>query len=527
MRVLVTESLSERGLEVLREDFDVDVSEDLATGDLKSAVAPYDALVVRSQTKVTSAVIEAAENLKVIARAGIGIDNVDVDAATRRGVMVLNAPQSNIVSAAEHTMALMLAQARHIPAANQELKAGRWERDKYQGVELHGKTLGLVGLGRVGSLVAQRAATFGMRLIAYDPYVSRDKAREIGVELMPTFEALLVQADFVSIHLPKTPETENFIGERELALMKEGARLINTSRGGIVDEDALVKSLKDGHLEGAAVDVFATEPAIRNPLFEFDEAVVTPHLGAATVEAQDKAGVTIAQMVRLALKGEFVPYAVNLAAGTEIPEVVRPFMPLAERLGGLLTGLAEEPLNSIECQYLGRLAEVDTRVLTLAAVKGVLSGVVHEPLSYVNAPVIAQERGIAVHESKSTVSRDYVNLIALRGVHEDGEVSVAGTLVGKRGGDRIVRVLDFDVDMAPAKYMGFFLYEDRPGVIGKVGSVLGENQINIASMEVGRKSQGGLAVMGFTVDDPIADDVFKRIVEQIGAEHAHFVTLPD
>ncbi|MEX0991462.1 MAG: phosphoglycerate dehydrogenase [Actinomycetota bacterium] len=527
MRVLVTEALSERGLEVLREDFEVDVREDLATGDLTSAVGPYDALVVRSQTKVSAGVIDAAENLKVVARAGIGIDNVDVDAATRKGVVVLNAPQSNIVSAAEHTIALLLSQARHIPAANAVMKSGSWERERFQGVELQGKTLGLVGMGRVGTMVAQRCAAFGMRLIAFDPYVSRDKAREMGVELMPTLEALLVQADFVSIHLPKTPETEDFIGERELTLMKEGARLVNTSRGGIVDEDALTKALKDGHLAGAALDVFATEPALKSPLFEFDEVVVTPHLGASTVEAQDKAGVTIAQMVRLALRGEFVPYAVNLAAGAEIPEVVRPFMPLAEKLGGLLTGLAEGALQTIECQYLGRLAEVDTRVLTLAAVKGTLAGVVHEPLSYVNAPVIAQERGIAVHETKTSVSRDYVNLISLRATTEDGDVSVAGTLVGKRGGDRIVRVLDFDVDMQPAHFMAFFLYEDRPGVIGKVGDALGTAGINVASMEVGRRSQGGLAVMGLTVDDPIPDEVFSDMVREIGAEHAHFIVLPE
>ena len=527
MRVLVTEPLSERGLEVLREDFDVDVREDLATGDLAGNISPYDALVVRSQTKVSANVIEAAEHLKVVARAGIGIDNVDVDAATRRGVVVLNAPQSNIIAAAEHTIALMLAQARHIPTATATLKSGVWERERYQGVELQSKTLGLVGMGRVGTLVAQRCQSFGMRLIAFDPYVSRDKAREMGVELMPTLEALLVQSDFVTIHLPKTPETENFIGEREMALMKEGARLINTSRGGIVDEDALTKSLKDGHLAGASLDVFATEPATRSPLFEFDQVVVTPHLGASTVEAQDKAGVTIAQMVRLALRGEFVPYAVNLAAGAEIPEVVRPFMPLAERLGGLLTGLSEGAIQTIECQYLGRLADVDTRVLTLAAVKGALSGVVHEPLSYVNAPVIAQEREIAVHETKTSVSRDYVNLISLRAVTEEGEVSVAGTLVGKRGGDRIVRVLDFDVDVAPAPYMGFFLYEDRPGVIGSVGSILGGAGINVASMEVGRRSQGGLAVMVLTVDEPIPDDVFNEMTAKIGAQHAHFVIVPE
>ncbi len=526
MQVLVTEELSERGLEVLREDFQVDVREDLAKGDLVSAIAPYNALVVRSQTQVTAEVIEAGPDLKVIARAGIGLDNVDVEAATRRGVLVLNAPQSNIVSAAEHTVALLLSQARHIPQAHAALKGGEWARNRFMGVEIAGKTLGLVGLGRVGTIVAQRALAFGMRVVAYDPYVSREKAKELGIEMMPTLEALLVQSDFVSIHLPRTPETEGFIGERELTLMKEGARLINTARGSIVDEDALVKALKDGHLAGAALDVFSNEPVTKHALFEFDNVVVTPHLGASTAEAQDKAGVAIAQMVRLALKGEFVPYAVNLSAGAEVSEMVRPFLELAERLGALVNGLSDGPLQTIECSYLGRLAEVDTRVLTIAAIKGALSGVVHEPLSFVNAPVIAHERGLEIHESRSSVSRDYVNLVAVKGVSEAGEVSVAGTMVGKRGG-HIVRAFDFEIDMAPARYMAFILYEDRPGVIGRVGSRLGAASVNIAAMSVGRRSQGGLAVMALTVDSPIPDDVFDEMVKEIGAQHAHFVVLPE
>lgn len=526
MRVLVTESLSERGLEVLREDFEVDVRTELAKGDLVGEIAPYDALVVRSATQVTAEVIEAGENLKVVARAGIGLDNVDVDAATRRGIVVLNAPQSNIVSAAEHTVALMLAQARRIPEACLSLKGGAWERSKFEGVELQGKTLGLIGMGRVGTLVGQRMLAFGVRVIAFDPYVSRDKAKELGVELMPTLEALLVQSDIVSVHLPRTPETEKFIGEREFGLMKEGVRLVNTARGSIIDEDALLKALKDGHVAGAALDVFSTEPMTKSPLFELDNVVVTPHLGASTAEAQDKAGVTIAQMVRLALRGEFVPYAVNLSTG-EVPEQVRPFMSIAEKLGGLLRGLSEAGIQSIDCQYLGRLAEVDTRVLTLSVLKGALGPVVNEPLSLVNVPIVAAERGIEVNESKSSVSRDYVNLISLRANTEAGELTVAGTLVGKRSGDRFVRIMDFDVDMAPARHMAFFLYEDVPGIIGKVGTIIGGSGINIASMDVGRKAQGGQAVMGLTLDSPLPEDVLSAIVEHVGAQHAHVVTLPD
>src|SRR5689334_8233392 len=298
MRILVTETLSERGLALLRRDFDVDVREELAKDGLAAAIEPYDALIVRSQTQVTAEVIEAGDNLKVVARAGIGLDNVDVEAATRRGVMVVNAPQSNILSAAEHTLALLLSQARMIPQADRALKQGEWARSRFQGVELAGKTLSVIGLGRLGAMVAYRAAAFGMRIIAFDSYVSRYGAKEMGVELMPGLEAVLVQADFLTIHIPRTPVTEGLIGERELALMKDGARLVNNARGGIVDEDALVKTLKDGHLGGAALDVFATEPTTESPLFELDDVVVTPHLGASTVEAQDKAGTAIAEMVR-------------------------------------------------------------------------------------------------------------------------------------------------------------------------------------------------------------------------------------
>ena len=526
MKVLVTEPLSERGLDLLREDFQVDVRPELASEGLAEAIGPYDALIVRSQTRVDATVLDAAENLKVVARAGIGLDNVDVEACTRRGVLVVNAPQSNIVSAAEHAIALLLAQARNIPQASQALKSGEWARDRYQGVELAGKTLGVIGIGRVGAMVAARALAFGMRVIAFDPYVSRDRAREMGVELMPTLEALLVQSDFVSIHLPRTPETEGLIGERELSLLKDGARIVNTARGGILDEDALVKALKDRRVAGAALDVFAEEPTTESDLFAFEEVVVTPHLGASTVEAQDKAGTTIAEMVRLALRGEFVPYGVNVSAGAEVPEVVRPFLPLAERLGAILTGLAEGAISSVSFEYLGRIAEADTRVLTLAALKGCLGGVVHEPVSFVNAPVIARERGISVTETKSTVSSDYVNLVTLRASTEAGEVSVGGTLVGKRDGERIVRVDDFDIDLAPAAHMTFFLYEDRPGVIGRVGTVLGEAGVNVGAAVVARKAQGGAALMTLTTDGPVPPEVQERIVAEIGADRARSIVVP-
>ncbi len=526
MRVLVTEKLSSAGLDLLRKDFQVDVRPDLATGALAGEIGPYDALVVRSQTRVGEDVLAAAEQLKVVARAGIGVDNVDVEAATRRGVLVVNAPQSNVVSAAEHTMALLLAQARNLPQADADLRAGRWERTKWQGVELQAKTLGVIGLGRVGALVSSRALAFGMRIIAYDPYVPSDRAKEMGVDLMPTLESLLVQADFVTIHLPRTPDTDGLLGERELSLMKRGARLVNTARGGIVDEHALAKAIEDGRLAGAALDVFAEEPATDSPLFHHPNVVVTPHLGASTIEAQDKAGVTVAEMVRLALRGEFVPYAVNVSAGAEVSEIVRPFVSLAERLGALLVGLSESGVRSVECAYLGRIAEADTRVLTLAVLKGILRTVVNEPVSFVNAPMLARERGLGVSETRSTVSQDYVSAIFLRADTEDGPVSVGGTLVGKKNNERVMQVWDFDVEIAPAEHMVFFVYLDRPGVIGKVGTILGERGINIATMEVGRQSEGGNALMGLTVDSPVPSEVLDRVAEEIGATRLRAITLP-
>ncbi len=525
MRVLITEELSEQGLDLLRKDAQVDVRTDLADGDLAAEIAPYDALIIRSATQVDAAVLEAATNLKVVARAGIGLDNVDVEAATRRGVMVVNAPQSNVISAAEHTMALLLAQARNVPQAHAGLLAGRWERKAWEGVELAGKTLGLIGLGRVGSLVASRAGGFGMRVIAFDPYVSTERAKEMCLEVMPTLEALLVQSDFVSIHLPRGPETEGLIGAKELRMMKAGARLVNTARGGIVDEDALAKSLEDGHLGGAALDVFAIEPTTDSPLYGLPGVVVTPHLGAATREAQDKAGVTVAEMVRLALRGEFVPYAVNVSAGAEVTEVVRPFVPLAEQMGSLAAGLADGGVRSVVASYLGRIAEHDTRVLTLAILKGILGRTVNEPVSFVNAPMLARDRGLTVSEMRSTVSQDYVSLVSLRAETEEASVTLEGTIVA-RDAERITKLDDFDVELAPAERMVFLNYEDRPGIIGAVGTIMGDAGINIATMDVGRRGQGQEALIVLTVDSDVPAAILDEIGTRIDARRVRAVTLP-
>jgi D-3-phosphoglycerate dehydrogenase / 2-oxoglutarate reductase len=527
MKVLVTEKLSAAGLERLREHVEVDVRIGLDPDELGGLIGDYDALIVRSATKVDARLLERAENMKVVGRAGIGLDNVDIDAATRQGVLVVNAPQSNVLSAAEHTMALLLAQARNVPQAHSALIAGSWERERWQGVELHGKTLGIVGLGRVGTLVAQRASAFGMRLIAYDPYVSATRAAQMGVELLDDVEEVCARADFLTIHLPKTPETTGIIGERQLNSVRPGVRIVNTARGGLVDESALVAALADGRVAGAAVDVFEGEPVTEHGLFGLDNVVVTPHLGASTAEAQDKAGLAIAEQVLLALRGEFVPYAVNLDIGSDIPEAVRPYLTLAERLGRVAVALAGGGIEGLHFEYHGGIAEHDTRALTLAGLKGAFSSVMHEPVTFVNAPLLARERGIAVQESKSSQSLDYVNLVQVRAECKGETVSVAGVLVGKRDTERLVRVYGYDLDMAFSPIMCFFRYEDRPGIVGIVGTLLGQSGVNIANMQVARHTEGGEALMGLAVDSPIPQEVLDRMVEGAGLHDARLIVLAE
>jgi D-3-phosphoglycerate dehydrogenase / 2-oxoglutarate reductase len=527
MKVLVTEKLSHTGLERLREHLDVDVRTGLTHEELMESIEDYDALVIRSATKVDAEVLERATNLKVVGRAGIGLDNVDVEGATRHGVLVVNAPQSNILSAAEHTMALLLAQARNIPQAHATLIGGEWARERWQGIELHGKTLGIVGLGRVGTLVAQRASAFGMRIVAYDPYLPPGRAAQMGVEMVPTIVEVARRADFLTIHLPKTPETVGIIGAKELAEARPGIRIINTARGGLVDEDALVKGLQQGTVGGAAVDVFNEEPVTDHPLFGLENVVVTPHLGASTAEAQDKAGLAIAEQVLLALRGEFVPYAVNLEVGAEISESVRPYLRLADRLARMATALAGTGIESLRFEYHGGLADHDTKALTLAGLKGAFSGVMHEPVTFVNAPLLARERGISVEESKFSQSLDYVNLMEVRAEGRDETVSVAGALVGKRDTERLVRVYGYDLDMTFSTYMTFFRYEDRPGVVGAVGSLLGEAGINIANMQVARQTEGGEALMGMAVDSPIPQEVLDKIVERVNMSDARLIVLEE
>ncbi len=525
--VLVAEEISAAGLDLLAAEFEVRSVDGTDRAALLPAMADVDALIVRSATKVDAGALAAVRRLRVVARAGIGLDNVDVAAATRAGVLVVNAPTANIVSAAEHAVALLLACARNLAAADAALKGGAWQRSRFTGVELADKVVGVVGLGRIGVLVAQRLAAFGVTLLAYDPYVPPARAVQAGARLVP-LDQLLRESDFITIHLPKTPETVGLIGERELALVKPGVRIVNAARGGLVDEQALATAIKDGRVAGAGLDVFETEPATSSPLFGFDSVVVTPHLGASTVEAQDKAGTAVARSVRLALRGEFVPDAVNVQAGGVVAEEVRPSLALTEKLGRLVTALAAGLPASLRVEVRGELAAYDVSVLQLAALKGLFTGVVEEGVTYVNAPLLAEERGVEVRLNTSPHSADYRNLVTVGGTLPTGEeISVAGTLTGPRGLEKLTAINGFDLELPPARHMAFFRYHDRPGVVGAVGQILGAADVNIASMQVARRSQGGEALMVITVDTALPPSALTEIVERVGASAGRIVDLSE
>ena len=523
--VLIAEELAPSVLAVLGDGFDVRHVDGADRAALLPALAQADAVLIRSATRVDAEALAAAPRLKVVARAGIGLDNVDVPAATARGVMVVNAPQSNIVSAAEQAVALLLACARNLAPADAALKAGRWERSRWTGVEVADKVVGVVGLGRIGVLFAQRMSAFGTQLIAYDPYVSPARAAQIGVRLVPLDE-LLRESDFISIHLPKTPETVGLIGAAELATCKPTVRIVNAARGGLLDEDALAKALAAGTVAGAGLDVFATEPCTDSPLFAFDTVVVAPHLGASTVEAQDKAGIAVARSVRLALEGEFVPDAVNVQAGGVVAEELRPALPLVEKLGRVFTALAGGVAASVQVLVRGEIAALDVSVLQLAALKGVFSEVVEEQVTFVNAPAIAAQRGVETSVATDPESPDYRNLVTVHGVLPTGAtVSVSGTLTGPRQVEKLTEVDGFDVELVAEQHLLFFRYEDRPGVVGQVGAHLGEAGVNIAGAQVSRTSQGGHALMALTVDSAPPPELLDAIAAAIGAESVRSVSL--
>ena len=519
-RVLITEKIADAGIERLREaGHDVDVKLNLSEEALLAEVRDADAVIIRSATTITKEVIKNGEKLLVIGRAGIGLDNVDVNAATEQGVMVVNAPKSNILSAAEHTIALILAQARNIPQANSALKTGRWERNEWTGVELADKTLGIIGLGRIGKLVAQRALAFGMNLVAYDPFVATERARQLSVQLM-SLEELIQVSDFLTIHVAKTPETENLINAELLSLAKPSLRIINVARGGIVNEVDLAEAVTTGNIAGAAIDVFENEPVTESPLFSLPQIVVTPHLGASTTEAQDKAGESIAEQVELALLGDFVPHAVNVAA-TEAAETVRPFLPLAEQLGAIFSGLLNELPEIVEIEFAGEIGGYDNKITELSAVKGLLAGIVDQPISYVNAIGVAKDHGVQIRSTTTTSSADYVNTVTIRG----GGHAIAGTLVGLKGEARIVMVDDHTVDMPPSTHMVILRNDDRPGVIGKVGTILGEEKINIVDMNVGRSKDGLGALMVISTQDEVPNDIAELLMQTDGVTRCSVLNL--
>ncbi len=532
-KVLVKEKIGDSGVDLLREHFDVELGVDWADGELAERIGDFDGILIRSATKLTAELIDRATRLQVIGRAGVGVDNVDVEAATRRGIVVANAPESNVVTAAEHTMALLLALARNIPQAYASLIAGRWERSKFSGVELYEKTLGIVGFGRIGQLVAQRARGFGMRVVAFDPFVSAERYRDLGVEKADSPEDIYAQADFITVHLPKTPETEGFLNADAFARMRDGARVLNVARGGLVDEAALKDALDSGKLAGAALDVFPSEPITEHPLFGYPNVVVTPHLGASTAEATDRAGFQSAEQVVAALTGGVVSTAVNIPAiGTEDMEMLGPFLPLASQLGRLAMELAEgSSVERIEAAFLGRIADFDTRLLGLAVIVGALQGRTEEEVNLVNAPTMAQQRGIVFEEKVVSEAQDFNELIRVTVVAGSERVAVAGTGIGPNRVPHLVEVQGRRLTIELEPFVTVFRYEDLPGMIGRVGTIFGAHGVNISSAAVGHTPDGvggedrRLAAMVVTTDAAVPDSVVGEIVASEGFVNGWSVDL--
>jgi len=523
--VLIAEKLAPSVLEVFGDEADVRHVDGTDRGALFVALADADALLVRSSTRVDAETLAHAPRLKVVARAGVGLDNVDVPAATSRGVMVVNAPTSNIVSAAEHAVALLLAVARRIPAADASLRAGQWKRSAFSGVELAGKTVGVVGLGKIGQLVAQRIAAFGTDVIAYDPYVLPARAAQLGIELVDLDE-LLARADAISIHLPKTPETLGLIGADQLAKTKPGVLIVNAARGGLVDEPALADAVREGQVGGAGIDVFATEPTTSSPLFELPEVVVTPHLGASTAEAQDRAGIDVARSVQLALRGEFVPDAVNVISGGTVGEEVRPYLPLTLKLGTVLAALTDGPPASITVEVRGELAAEDVAVLPLAALRGVFASAVEDHVSFVNASKLAEERDVQVSVTTATESPDHRSVVSVRAVLTDGSTAVvSGALSGPSQVEKLVEVNGRHFDLRAEGDLLLLEYPDRPGVMGTVGTLLGAAGVNIEAAQISQTIAGTDAIMLLRVDRPVPVGVLGPVGGAVGARTVRAVSF--
>ncbi|NQS99693.1 MAG: phosphoglycerate dehydrogenase [Candidatus Omnitrophica bacterium] len=512
MKVLVSDKLSPEGIKILEKEktIQVDVKTGLSPEELKKIIRDYDGLVVRSGTKVTKDIIDSAKKLKIIGRAGVGLDNVDVQAASRKGIVVMNAPAGNTISTAEHTISMILALSRNIPQAFQSLKSKQWDRKKFMGVELYGKTLGVVGLGRIGAAVAKRLMSFGMKILAFDPYLSLEMAKTLNIESVKLNE-LLKRADYISVHTPLTSETKHLISDKEIALMKNGVRLINCARGGIIDEQALIKGLKSGKVAACALDVFEKEPPLESPLLEMDNVIVTPHLGASTEEAQVNVAIDIAKQLCDGLLGRGMSNAVNAPCLTpEAAETVQPFVILAEKLGSLLSQLSGGHILRVKIGYRGDIGSYDTIPITVACVKGILEPFMGETVNYVNACVLAKERGIAIEETKSERAENFANLISVEIKTEKSELSIWGTVFGKSD-PRIVRIDKYYVEAHPGGYMLVIRNKDLPGVVGQIGTILGAEKINIAEMTFGREKAGGQAITVLNVDSVIPKQVLDKI----------------
>mgnify|MGYP001111842808 FL=1 len=523
--VLLAEKLAPSAVELLGDDVEIRHVDGTDRPALLSAVADADALLVRSATKVDAEVLAASTRLKVVARAGVGLDNVDVPAATARGVMVVNAPTSNIVSAAEHAIALLFAAARHIPPADAALRQGQWKRSAYTGVELNGKTVGIVGLGKIGQLVAQRLAAFGVTLIAYDPYVAPARAAQLGIELA-SLDDVLRSADVISIHLPKTPETLGLIGKDQLAITKPGVIIVNAARGGLVDEVALAEAVRSGHVGGAGIDVYVTEPTTSSPLFELENIVVTPHLGASTDEAQDRAGTDVAKSVQLALAGEFVPDAVNVQIDGAVGEEVRPYLPLVQKMGTVLHALAGRVPTSITVDVAGELSSEDVSVLPLAALRGVFTHVVDDQVTFVNVPALAAERGVSVELTTVPESANHRSVVQLRAAMPDGEaITVSGTLTGRGQVEKLVEINGRHFDLRAEGEILLLEYADRPGVMGRVGSLLGEAAVNIEAAQISQTTDGTDAIMLLRIDRSVDQVVLDPIGASVGARTIKLISL--
>ncbi|MGI8393977.1 phosphoglycerate dehydrogenase [Leucobacter sp. W1038] len=522
--VLIAEELSPATIAALGPDFEVVNVDGTDRDALRSALANADAVLVRSATQIDAEALSWAPKLKVVARAGVGLDNVDIKSATQAGVMVVNAPTSNIISAAELTVAHILGLARHLQRAHASLSAGQWKRSSFTGIELFEKTIGIIGLGRIGALVAERLRGFGVELIAFDPYVTAARAQQLGVQLVELDE-LVERADFLTIHMPRTPETLGMIGEAQLKAMKPTAFVVNVARGGLIDEAALAQALEAGEIAGAALDVFVQEPPADASLTGLDRVSVTPHLGASTEEAQEKAGVSVAKSVRLALAGELVPDAVNVAGGS-INEYVKPGLPLTEKLGQIFAALAAGPITSLDVEVHGELAEHNVEVLRLAALKGLFTQVVSDPVSYVNAPLLAEQRDLEVRFSVDANSESYRNVITLRGSQADGtQISVSGTLTGPKQIEKIVEINGYELELPISEHLIVFSYTDRPGIVATYGSLLGEAGVNIAGLQIARDDKKGTALSVLSVDAPVPAELVSELGDAIGADVLRAIDL--